>query len=308
MLKRRNSDDSLAALAAAEEAGQAAAAGGAGMGEEGLARAASGGLPMSRSAPSGSSFDLAAAAEAEGAAAGGGGASTSTSVAKAAQQMPGSASWGLRVTQQLTGRGAAVLSSTGDLVRSTSQVLRRMWPVPVPAAGAATLAGSASGGLDPGTGAPENAVAGSSSAFAGAAAAAAAAAAVGDAPGPMEIDSEEEEELDLEEELEDAAAAAAGAGGAFSFEERRHMRAQLKTRCAPGPDICVADRRWCRFCCHWRRLLLPAAVSHDLEAVTADADGPASHPRAHRHVPLMLPPCCACCACRACPQFQPGQP
>lgn len=163
-------------------------------------------LPLSSSAPAGSSAGLAAAAEAEAAGRGGGAAAT------AVRQLQWSASVGQRMAQQLAGRSAAVLTTTGQVltstgqlaVRSSSGLLRRVWPA------------GACGGADGGGGA------GAAGTGAGEPGSPAQAPAADAAPAAMEVDEQEapeEEQLELELEAEQQLA--------VSFEERRYLRAQL---------------------------------------------------------------------------------
>ncbi|EFN53573.1 hypothetical protein CHLNCDRAFT_136751 [Chlorella variabilis] len=224
-LKRRNSDDSLAATAAAEQPAAASAPALAGGGCD--AEASSSALPVSTSVPASSSQNLLTAAGEDGEAAGRSGGS----------QGQWAAAWSQRVSQQLSGRSAAVLSSTSQVLRNTSGVLRstsglllrRMWPggEAEPAAGGQAAAPDG-GGRDS---SPSNTPAGigSGGPFAGAAADV--------APGPMEIDEEEDSYEEVEAEAEEAflleaeaAAEAAGGGpqGRMSYQERRQMRVQLQ--------------------------------------------------------------------------------
>lgn len=123
-LKRRNSDDNLQARAAAEEEGPAEDP-----------------LPLSSSAPAGSGLAL---AEAAAAAREDGGGRGDSSVAAAVRHVRWGATQVASSTRQLSGRGAAVLSSaassTGTVLRSTSGLLRRMWGS---GAGAYAVVGSA---------------------------------------------------------------------------------------------------------------------------------------------------------------------
>lgn len=123
-LKRRNSDDNLQARAAAEEEGSAEDP-----------------LPLSSSAPAGSGLGLAEAAAARE---DGGGGGDSSVAAAAVRHVRWGATQVASSTRQLSGRGAAVLSSaassTSTVLRSTSGLLRRMWGS---GAGAYAVVGSA---------------------------------------------------------------------------------------------------------------------------------------------------------------------
>lgn len=198
-LKRRNSDEDLLAAASDAEASPAQ-----GEGDDGL--------PLSSSAPAGSGMDLAAAAAGDRGPGGG-----EAGASWQAQQLR-------RVTRQITGQGAAMLSSTSQVLsctgqlaasgttsvlRSTSGLLRRIWPSSGAVAGdgsEAAVGEAAGGGGSPPAAATEAA-----------------------APGPMDIEEDDEDEEAAAMLLDELEGEEGGGGRAsVSYEEQRHMRVQLE--------------------------------------------------------------------------------